>query len=110
MGDETPEANEDAAVSDATLPKVGLLSSTPHPAPADHKLKASATESRKASALKSRFRGSATTGRSLDVQDLQEVLEQGRPDISEEDVQALFGLMKQDADGRIEFDELVDFL
>jgi len=64
----------------------------------------------RAAELKRCYKGSSAAGRSLDMQGLHNLLKQGRPDIEDKDVLALFGLMKKDSDGKIEFDELVDFL
>uniref|UniRef100_A0A7S4R0A5 EF-hand domain-containing protein n=1 Tax=Alexandrium monilatum TaxID=311494 RepID=A0A7S4R0A5_9DINO len=46
----------------------------------------------------------------LDVGELGEILKQGRPDISDEEITMLFNEVDEDKTGRISFDEFVEFL
>mmetsp|Transcript_138431 Transcript_138431/g.386134 ORF Transcript_138431/g.386134 Transcript_138431/m.386134 type:complete len:229 (-) Transcript_138431:231-917(-) len=46
----------------------------------------------------------------LDVDELGEILQQGRPDITDQEVAALFDAVDKDRKGRISFDAFVEFL
>jgi len=106
--EDAPEVDHCVPGSEATLHDGRMVASPCH---ASQRAPVADLDNCRASELKKRYRRShRAEGGSLDVQGLQDLLRQGRPDISEKEVLVLFDLMQKGPDGKIEFDELVDFL